>query len=109
MTGDDSITRPTLETILERINALGMELRTEMASLCTGMESLRTGMDAMRAELLGEIQRLSGELDDFRKETQENFRQVNRKLQILAGEQLDYRASLQRLEDRVERLERNAD
>jgi uncharacterized coiled-coil DUF342 family protein len=54
MNTDDSITKPTLETILERIDSQGREFRQALERLTTEVGELREGQASIRAEV-GEL------------------------------------------------------
>lgn len=76
----DKITKPGVEAILDRINELGDELRVEIRQL---REELREEMHA-------------------------GFDLVNRKLNILASEDLNRRAEIEKLPERIAEMERKA-
>jgi outer membrane murein-binding lipoprotein Lpp len=83
MPGEDVTTRPTIETVLERINALA----TLVTTLAEGQAAL------------------ARELREFRHEVAKSFELLNRKLDVLAIDVLEVRARQSLLEDRVEKLE----
>jgi hypothetical protein len=76
----DKITKPGVEAILDRINSLGDELRVEIRQL----------------------------REELRKEMNEGFDLINRKLSILASEDLNRRAEIEKIRDRIADLERKA-
>ncbi len=91
----DKITKPGVEAILDRINKLGDELRGE----------IRQQGDELRKEMLGAINNLG---DELRKEMRAGFDLLNRKLRILASEDLNRKAELEELEERIAELKRKA-
>jgi chromosome segregation ATPase len=54
MNGENSTTKPTLETILERINSQGKEFREALERLTSEVGELREGQASIRAEV-GEL------------------------------------------------------
>jgi len=83
-------TQPTLETVLERINAWGQKLS-------------------------GEIQEVRAELAEFRTETQGRFqeigsqiKQINRTFEVVANDLLEMKARTREAEARLDELERKA-
>jgi hypothetical protein len=77
MTDEQATTKPTLETILERIGALAAQ-----------------------------VQEFHQEFQEFRKETRANFDLLGRKLDVLGKDVLDVPARQSLLEDKIEKLER---
>lgn len=98
----DKITKPGVEAILDRINKLGDELRGENRQL---REEMLGAINKLGEELRGEIQQLGEEL---RKEMHAGFDLLNRKLRILAGEDLNSKAEIENLLERIAELERKA-
>ena len=91
------------DSLDDRINTLGTELRSEMDTLETGLRGeiggLRSEMDTLETSLRGEIATLGtelrGEIGDLRSEMQAGFREVNATL-------LDHTDRLARLEASVD-------
>jgi hypothetical protein len=77
---DDVTTKPTIETVLERINALA---------------------DSMNAQFTGVNQRL----DKMESSNAAALHKVARSIEVLSRDLLDVRAVLSMLEDRLEKLE----
>ncbi len=89
----DYETKPIMELILERVNAIGAELA------------------AFRQETNVRLETLENELRNFKEETAENFRKVQDGLDILASDVISVRADSKRHERRlknIEELERKA-
>ena len=59
-------TQPTLETILERINALGERLGTEINDLRQGQEQLRTDVNTQLKEMDSKLTGLQGQMTELR-------------------------------------------
>jgi predicted RNase H-like nuclease (RuvC/YqgF family) len=94
MSNDEMSTKPTIETVIERMNAWGEQFRTEFAELKAGqvelrgaVETLRTGQEALRADLNAGLHR------------------VSRKIEILNDNILTVQAHIRDHEVRMEKLE----
>jgi predicted RNase H-like nuclease (RuvC/YqgF family) len=94
MSNDEMSTKPTIETVIERMNAWGEQFRSEFAELKSGqvelrgsVEALHTGQEALRADLNAGLHR------------------VSRKIEILNDNILTVQAHIRDHEVRVERLE----
>lgn len=87
---DTSTTAPTLETLLNRINAFGEKLGGDIASIRTEMAELRSGQDQLRSDVKG------------------GFHRVERKIEILNDNILTVQANHRDLLVRVEDLESKA-
>lgn len=87
----NKIAKPGVEAILDRINKLGEELGSKNRQL--------------RDEILEAINKLGEEL---RKEIHAGFDLLNRKLPILASEDLNRKAEIEKIEERIAELERKA-
>ena len=90
MSGDDNITRPTIETVLEGINSLGEKLDSRMNSL------------------EGRISSLESEVGEIRKDLRTGLKMVERKIDVLNNSMLQMVADRKDLEERVENLETKA-
>ena len=64
---DEAQTRPTLDTVLKRINALGTELHADMESLRqevhNNIESFRQDVNAFRIAVEGRLEEIKTRLD----------------------------------------------
>jgi hypothetical protein len=80
---DESQTRPTLDTILERINALGTELRGSIESL--------------RQEVNGNAESLRQEVNAFRVVVEDRLEQIETRLDRSQGIALEARADVREL------------
>ena len=87
MSNDEMSTKPTIETVIERMNAWGEQFRSEFAELKTGQEDLRKGQEALRVDLNAGLHR------------------VSRKIEILNDNILTVQAHIRDHEVRVEKLE----
>ena len=100
MSNDPTVppTQPTLETVLERINALDEKLSGEIAKVHS---DLNANITKVRGDL-------STELHSFREEVREKFSQVNSKFDVLNNELLKLKAEQRRHGKRIDELERKA-
>jgi len=80
MADDNVSTKPTLDTILERINAIGQELRGRL--------------DAVEAEVAG-----------LRVDVKKGFADLGRKVDILNKEHLQMKGDISALDERITQLE----
>ena len=109
MSNDPTVppTQPTLETVLERINALDQNLRAEMAQvrsdLSTEIAQVRSALSADIAQVRTD---LSTEIQSFREEVMEQFAQAKDRFEIMAEEWLEARGEQKRLRKRIDELER---
>ena len=87
MSNDEMSTKPTIETVIERMNAWGEQSRSEFAELKSGQEELRKGQEALRADLNAGLHR------------------VSRKIEILNDNILTVQAHIRDHEVRMEKLE----
>jgi chaperonin cofactor prefoldin len=90
MSTNDNITKPTIDTVLERINALGEKFDTRMGAL----------EDRMGA--------LEGEVSEIRNDLRTGLRMVERKIDLLNKNILQVSADQKELEERFENLESKA-
>ena len=80
---DEMTTKPTLDTLLARIDEWGARFMNELAEIKAGQEELRKGQEEIRAGL----------------------RRVERKIEILNDNLLTINADIRDLEIRLEKLE----
>jgi len=93
---DDSTTKPTLETVLERINALDQKLEGRMEGLearIGGVENqvsaLRSGITSLRSDMdagLKKVGRTIAALNDNLLNVQSDFRDFNARLESLESQ-----------------------
>jgi hypothetical protein len=87
---EDGTTRPTIETVLERINAVGEALASQIS------------------ELAKEINNNNSAIAQLRSEVEQGFRRVERKIQILNNDFLGIRGDQEDLLRRIEAIEGQA-
>ena len=126
MNNDDITTKPTIETVLERVNALGEQLTGQLTELRTGQDvlrgevaELRTGQEALRTdvtELRSDVAQLRGGQVELRNEIADfnaGQRKLVRKIETLSDNlltlQTEHRADMNAFDRRLERLESKND
>ena len=78
---DNHDTKPTIETVLERIDQLGTRLETRIGTLENAV-----------TELLDEVHR--------------GFRDIERRLEVVGGEMLKIRGDMRYVHDRIDKIEK---
>ena len=91
---DEMATKPTLETLLARINEWGASLGRELAEIKAGQNELRKGQDELR----------KGQ-EQLRADLKTGLHRVERKIEILNDNLLTINADIRDLEVRLEKLE----
>jgi uncharacterized protein YoxC len=94
---EDSTTKPTIETVLERINAVG----EKVAALADGMNSRFERIDI-------EVAQIRHDIDTVKHDINTGFRKVERKIELLNRDFLTIRGDNEDLLQRVENLESKA-
>lgn len=90
-------TRPLEQQMLAQLNELTATVATLTATVATILEKIATIQEELTA--------LHEDFESFRRETNDNFRLVNNKLDVLNHDVLTVRAQQRDLEKRVTRLE----
>ena len=90
MSADDNITKPTIETVLDRINSLGEKFDSRMGALDDRMSALE------------------GEVAEIRNDLRTGLKKVEYKIDYLNKNILQVIADQKDLEERVENLESKA-
>jgi hypothetical protein len=88
MSGDNLDTKPTIETVLERINELGASLEARMGSLETRIVGLETAVTDMRAEM------------------RQGFHELERRVDTVSIDMNKLRSDLRFMDDRIGKLEK---
>jgi peptidoglycan hydrolase CwlO-like protein len=101
MSNDNTTTKPTIETVLERVNALGDQLNNKLTELQTGqvqlqneVAELRTGQVEMRNDI--------AELISAQRKVRLRFEALN---DTLLSIQVDMRDDRRDFDRRLEKLE----
>ncbi|MFL6275950.1 MAG: hypothetical protein ACJ74G_12245 [Blastocatellia bacterium] len=101
MSNDSTVppTQPTIETVLERINALGERLSAEIVKV-------RTDLSAEIATVRAGQERLGAEIQSFREEVDEKLYKLDSKLDVLNEDFLEIKGEQKRHGKRLNELER---
>jgi len=98
---DEMATKPTLETLIARINEWGASLGRELAEIKAGQDELRKGQDELRK---GQDELRKGQ-EQLRADLKSGLHRVERKIEILNDNLLTINADIRDLEVRLEKLE----
>jgi prefoldin subunit 5 len=122
MSNDDMSTKPTIETVLERVNAWGEQFKSEFAEIRAGQDELRKSQEELRngqEELRNGQEGLRKGQEEFRKGQEElrigqkelradlnaGLHRVARKIEVLNDNLLTVQANIRDLVVRTEKLE----
>jgi chromosome segregation ATPase len=98
---DEMITKPTMETLLARMNEWGESLTSELAEIKAGQEELRQSVQELRK---GQEELRKGQ-EELRTDLRTGLHRVERKIEILNDNLLSINADIRDLEVRLEKLE----
>ncbi len=101
MNNDDITTKPTIETVLERVNALGEQLNGQLAELRTGQNELRSDVAALR---IGQDE-MRGDLADLNVAQRQLVRRIETLNDNTLTLQSEHRADIRAFDRRLEILE----
>ena len=115
MSNDEMTTRPTIDTLLTRLDEWGArftnelseiraaqdDLRAGQAELRQGVEELRTGQGGLRES----VEELRKGQEELRADLNTGLRRVERKIEILNNNLLTINADVHDMEVRLEKLE----
>ena len=101
MSNDEMSTKPTIETVLERMNTWGEQFRSEFAELKAGQVELRGAVEELRT---GQEELRKGQ-EALRADLNAGLHRVTRKIEILNDNILTVQAHIRDHEVRLERLE----
>ena len=88
MSSDDLDTKPTIETVLERINELGTKLDTRIDGLETRMAGLETAVTELRDEM------------------RQGFYEMERRIDVISIDMNKLRSDLRFMDARIDKLEK---
>ncbi|MDQ3253168.1 MAG: hypothetical protein M3R15_04565 [Acidobacteriota bacterium] len=100
MTDKDASTRPTLDTILERLSDFGEEMREGFAAVGARLDRV----EELTSTMSGEIIELARKIDELRAETQTGLRRVERQIGVLSKDVVEVRADLAEMDARLPKL-----
>jgi chromosome segregation ATPase len=108
MSNDEMTTKPTIDTILSRLDEWGARFTSELAEIKAGqgelrqsVEELQKGQDELRK---GQDELRKGQ-EELRSDLNAGLRRVERKIEILNDNLLTINADIRDLEVRLEKLE----
>jgi chromosome segregation ATPase len=108
MSNDEMTTKPTIDTLLARLDEWGARFTNELSEIRAGQEELRTGQEELRTGQ-GQLQQIVGDLrkgqEELRNDLNAGLRRVERKIEVLNNNILTVNADIRDLEVRVEKLE----
>ena len=87
MSNDEMTAKPTMDTLLARLDEWGARFTNELTGISAGLEELRKGQEELRADLNA------------------GLRRVERKIEILNDNLLTIKADIRDLEVRLEKIE----
>jgi chromosome segregation ATPase len=105
---DEMTTKPTMETLLARMNEWGANLTGELAEIKAGQEDLRKGQDELQqsvAELRKGQEDLRKGQEELRTDMNSGLHRVKRQIQTLNDNFLEVQAEIRELNVQVEKLE----
>ncbi|MEK6410899.1 MAG: hypothetical protein AABN34_28585 [Acidobacteriota bacterium] len=94
MSNDEMTTKPTIDTLLARLDEWGARFTNELSGIRAGQEELRKGQEELR----------KGQ-EELRADLNAGLRRVERKIEILNDNLLTINADIRDLEVRLEKLE----
>jgi chromosome segregation ATPase len=98
---DEMITKPTMETLLARMNEWGESLTNELTEIKAGQEELRHSVQELRK---GQEELRKGQ-EELRTDLRTGLHSVQRKIEILNDNFLTIKADIRDPEVRLEKLE----
>lgn len=105
---DEMITKPTMETLLARMNEWGESLTTGQEELRQSVQELRAGQEELRQSVQelrkGQEELRKGQVE-LRTDLRTGLHGVQRKIEILNDNFLTIKADIRDLEVRLEKLE----
>ncbi|MEK6322586.1 MAG: hypothetical protein AABN33_13000 [Acidobacteriota bacterium] len=101
MSNDEISTKPTIETVLARMNDWGERFTSELSEIKAGQDGLRNGQEGLRN---GQEELRKGQ-EELRADLNAGLRRVERKIEILNDNLLTINADIRDLEVRLEKLE----
>lgn len=111
MSEDDKTTKPTIETVLERINTLAQQLQTFQESVNTQLPEMReivVRLEEKQDKMQADLDNVKTELGAAREDFRLAVKKIERKVTILNENVLTVHADNRDLENRIESLESKA-
>ncbi len=99
-------TKPTIETVLERLSAMESRITNRLDALETQVSEFRARLDTLETQVSG----FGARLETLETQVTEGFQKVNKtlehmkhKVEIMTQDIMDMRASLRALDQRIPR------
>lgn len=102
MSSDNLDTKPTIETVLERINELGARLETRL----DGLEARAGGVETRIGGLETRLDDLNTAINDMRAEMRQGFHVLERRVDTVSIDMNKLRSDLRFMDDRLDKLEK---
>ena len=94
---EEAQTKPSLETVLERINSLGAKLEEQLGALQSDFRAMKVNVDLLKADVGG----LRNEFQLFRGETEIRMDRIEGITNQTRGEMLNLRADFREWKDQL--------
>ena len=108
MNNDDITTKPTIETVLEKINALGEQVNGQLSDLGSQVAELRAGQDELRSDVaqlrVGQVE-LRNDIADLNVGQRKLVRRIETLNDNILTLQTENRADMNAFDRRLDRLE----
>ena len=101
MSNDEMTTKPTIDTLLARLDEWGARFTNKLTEISTGQGELRQSVQELRK---GQ-EELRKSQEELRADLNAGLRRVERKIEILNDNLLTIRADIRDLEVRLEKIE----
>ena len=115
MSNDEMTTRPTIDTLLTRLDEWGARFTNELSEIRAAQDDLRAGQAELKqsveelrtgqAELRQSVEELRKGQEELRADLNTGLRRVERKIEILNNNLLTINADVHDMEVRLEKLE----
>ena len=94
---EEAQTKPTLETVLERINSLGVNLEVQLGALQTDFRAMKVDLDLLKVDVGG----LRNEFQLFRGEMEIRIDRIEGMTNQTRAEMLNLRADFREWKDQL--------
>lgn len=107
-TPSDATTQPTLQTVLERINAVAGSIAELRKDVDQRFNTVEGEIASLRKDVEQRFKAVDDQITNLRKDVERGFRTVERKMGYFAKDVLERHAEIGDLWERVEELEKKA-
>jgi hypothetical protein len=95
---DEMDTKPTIDTVLERLGAFRNAVET-------GLGKIETDVSEIRKDLETSLGKIETDVSEMRKDVAAGFHKLDRRLEVLSGDIVKLRGDIGFIEDRFEKLD----